>query len=83
VDEKEIRKHAIEAMREHGLSDGAYLSSFREKFVKLVEDRRKPGKVEVRKAWVARFNDDAYYKGAWLEIVLDEDGTVLRVDQSR
>jgi hydroxypyruvate isomerase len=83
VNENEIRGHAEKAMSEYGLSDKAYLESIGQRYVKLVGDRHEPGKVETKKAWVARFIDDALYKGAWVELVLDDEGTVLRVDRSR
>jgi hypothetical protein len=84
VDEEKIRKVAEDKVREYvKLSDGAYLRSLGRKYVKLIEDRGRPGEVELRKAWVARFVDDARYEGAWVELALDEDGNVLRVEQSR
>jgi hypothetical protein len=82
--EEEIRRAAEERAREQvTLSDKAYLKSFGQKYVKLIADRGKAGEVELRKAWVARFVDDERYRGAWVEIVLDDDGQVLRVNQSR
>jgi len=84
MDEETIKKIAEEKVREHvRLSDKAYLRSFGQKFIKLIKDRGKAGEVELKKAWVARFIDDSKYKGSWVEIVLDDDGKVLRINQSR
>ena len=65
------------------ISDEAYVESTKQKYVKISKDRAKPGEVELKKAWVVRFIDNKRYDGAWLEIVLDEKGKVLRVDKSR
>ena len=84
MEEETIKKIAEEKAKEYvRLSDKAYLQSFGQKFVKLIEDRRREGKVEMKKAWVARFVDNERYEGAWVEIVLDDNGKVLRVNQSR
>ena len=84
MSEEEIRKIARDKVKEYvKLSDRAYLRSLRRKYVKLIENRGRPGKVELKKAWVARFVDDARYEGAWVELVLDDKGNVLRVEQSR
>lgn len=84
MDEEEIRKTAEDKVKEYvKLSDRAYLRSLERKYVKLIENRERPGKVDLKKAWVARFADDARYEGAWVELVLDEEGNVLRVEQSR
>lgn len=84
MSEEKIRKMAEDKVREYvKISDRAYLRSLRQEYVKLVENRGKPSKVELKKAWVARFADDARYEGAWVELVLDEKGNVLRVEQSR
>ena len=84
MEEETIKKIAEEKAKEYvRLSDKAYLQSFGQKFVKLIEDRRREGKVEMKKAWVARFVDNERYEEAWVEIVLDDNGKVLRVNQSR
>ncbi len=84
MNEREIRAAAETKARElTGLSDRAFLRSLRQKYVKLTEDRESPGGVETKKAWVATFEDSTHHEGGWIELVLDDDGTVLRVDQSR
>lgn len=84
MNEETIKRIAEEKVKEYvRLSEKAYLKSFGQKFVKLIEDRGRAGSVEIKKAWVARFVDDERYEGAWVEIVLDDDGKVLRVNQSR
>lgn len=84
MSKEEIRKIAEEKVKEFvKVSERAYLRSLGQKYVKLVGNRGKAGKVELKKAWVARFVDDARYEGAWVELVIDEKGNVLRVDQSR
>ena len=84
MSEEGIRKIAEEKVKEYvKISERAYLRSFGQKYVKLIENRGKPGKFKLKKAWVARFVDDARYEGAWVELVLDEKGNVLRVEQSR
>lgn len=84
MSEERVRKIAEEKIREYvKLSDKAYLQSLGQKYVRLAEKRGRPGKIELKKAWVARFVDNARYEGAWVELVLDEEGNVLRIDQSR
>ena len=79
-----IRKIAEKKIREKvKLTDKSYLESLNQRYVKVIEDRGKPGKVELKKAWVARFIDNGRYEGAWVELVLDEQGKVIRIDQSR
>lgn len=84
MDKEEIRKIAEEKINEYvKLTDKAYLDSTNLKYVKLIDNREKPGDVELKKAWVARFIDDGRYKDAWAELVLDENGEFLKFDQSR
>ena len=84
MDKEEIRKIAEEKIKEYvRLTDKAYLHSTDLKYVKLIENREKPGDVKLKKAWVARFIDDGKYKNAWVELVLDENGEILKFDQSR
>jgi len=84
MNKEEIRKIAEEKINEYvKLTDKAILHSADLKFVKLIENREKPGDVKLKKAWVVRFNDDGKYKDAWAELVLDEDGEILKFDQSR
>lgn len=84
MSEEEIRRIAETKAKELAkISDKAYLRSLSQKYVKITKDRGKPGKVELTKAWVARFVDDSKYEGAWVELVLDEHGNVLRIEQSR
>jgi len=84
MNEEEIKRIAETRAKELAkISDKAYLRSLGQRYVKVTEDRAKPGKVELKKAWVARFTDDTRYEGAWVELVLDEQGNVLRIEQSR
>ena len=54
-----IRKIAEKKIREKvKLTDKSYLESLNQRYVKVIEDRGKPGKVELKKAWVARFIDN-------------------------
>lgn len=84
MDKEEIRKIAEEKINEYvRLTDKAYLRSTDLKYVKLIDNRGKPGDVKLKKAWVVRFIDDGKYKDAWVELVLDENGEILKFDQSR
>jgi hypothetical protein len=84
MSEEKVREMAEEKVKNYvKLSDRAYLKSFGQKYVKIADNREKPSKVEIKKAWVARFVDDALYEGAWVELILDDNGNVLRVEQSR
>jgi hypothetical protein len=65
------------------LSDKAYIESIQQKYVKHLKDRVNPGKPIIKKAWVVRFIDENKYPGAWIELVMDDNGEVLRVDRSR
>ena len=84
MDKKEIKKLAKEKIKKYvKLTDKAYLRSTDLKYVKIIENREKPGEVKLKKAWVVRFIDDGKYKDAWVELVLDENGEILKFDQSR
>ena len=84
MSEEKIQEIAKSKIREYEkISDEAYIESMKQKYVKITEDRARPGEVKTKKAWVVRFIDNKRYNGAWLEIVLDDDGKVLRVDKSR
>lgn len=84
MSEQKILEIAKSKIRDYEtVSNEAYIESARQKYVKITEDRAKPGEVKTKKAWVVRFIDNKRYDGAWLEIVLDDDGKVLRVDKSR
>jgi hypothetical protein len=66
MDKEEIRKIAEEKINEYvRLTDKAYLRSTDLKYVKLIDNREKPGDVKLKKAWVVRFIDDGKYKDAW------------------
>lgn len=84
MSEAKIREIAKTKIREfHKLSDAAYMESMKQKYVKVTEDRARPGAVRIKKAWVIRFIDNQPHDGAWIEIVIDDDGNVLRVDKCR
>ena len=84
MEKEEIRKIAEERISEYAkLTDKAYLRSIDLKYIKSIENREKPGEVKINKAWVVRFIDDGKYKDAWIELMLDENGEILKVDQSR
>lgn len=79
-----IKKIAEEKIKERvKLTEQGYLESLDQRYVKIIKDRGKPGKVELKKAWVARFIDNGRYKGAWVELTIDEKGNIIRIDQSR
>lgn len=80
----DVRKMAMSKIKEYQvISNEAYIESIKEKYVRYLENRAKPGKPEIRKAWVVRFVDNKRYPGAWTELVMDDKGEVLRVDKSR
>ena len=84
MSEEKIREIAKSKVLEYErLSDEAYIESAKQKYVRTIADRSRPGEVKTKKAWVVRFVDDKRYEGAWIEIVLDDEGRVLRVDKSR
>lgn len=84
MSEKKIIDLAKTKIREFEIiSDEAYVESAKQKYIKTTEDRSKPGKVRMTKAWVVRFIDNKRYSGAWIEIVLDDEGRVFRTDKSR
>ena len=80
----EVRKMAISKIKEYEIiSNEAYIESIQQKYVKHLDNRAKPGKPEMKKAWVVRFVDNKKYPGAWTELVMDDKGEVLRIDKSR
>ena len=81
---EKIKKIAERTAREHvKLTDQAYIHSLNIKYVKIVKKLEKPSKIEIKKAWVAKLVDNGLYKDAWVEITLDEEGNLLKIDQSR
>ncbi len=84
MNRSEIRDIAKEMIAEYvTLTDKAYLVSLTQKHIKITQDRKTPGAVELQKAWIARFIDDGLYKDAWIELALDEQGKFLRITRSR
>lgn len=84
MENEEIRKIAREKVNEYTtLTDKAQVSSIDLKYVKLIDNREKPDDVTIKKAWVVRFVDDGKYKDFWIELALDDNGEILKVEQSR
>lgn len=84
MSEDKIRRIAMSRVRDYEkISNEAYVESIKQKYIKHMEDRTRPGKSTTKKAWVVRFIDDKKYPGAWIDVVLNDDGEVLRIDKSR
>ena len=84
MERDEVRRVAQEKVGNYAkLSKAAYIETMEKKLVKVTENRALPGKVEIVKAWVVRFIDCQPYEGAWVDLVISEDGEVIRVDRSR
>ena len=84
MSKEEVRKMALSKIREYDIiSSDAYIESIKQKYVKHLTNRAKPGKPSMKKAWVVKFIDNKKYPGSWTELIMDDKGEVLRIDKSR